>query len=211
MSPLISAGQTLLKLAAWLTAVTDFVLQLALALVLVLLLIRFLVDKFNLNPFGRLAYYARRPTNKWFYEIKNSQFYQPMRQAFGFDPLWILLIVAFALFFYLLRSLVLDVAILLQCIGFTLSYFGDGQMVRGVSALIGTLILTLIYFLMALMTILVIYSWFGLFDRAASWAGRRIYPILYSFDSSGRLGPMVFLLAFLLLGFAAAAIQAAFF
>lgn len=201
----------MLTLAAGLTAVTDLLLQIALGIVLVLLLIRFLVDKFDLNPFGRLAYYARRPTNKWFYEVKNSQFYQPMRQAFGFDPLWILLIVAFALFFYLLRSLVLNVAVLLQCIGFTLSYFGAGQMVRGVSALIGTVILSLIYFLMALMTILVIYSWFGLFDRAANWAGRRIYPILYSFDSSGRLGPLVFLLAFLLLGFAAAAIQAAFF
>lgn len=211
MSPLITAGQSLLTLAAGLTAVTDLLLQIALGIVLVLLLIRFLVDKFDLNPFGRLAYYARRPTNKWFYEVKNSQFYQPMRQAFGFDPLWILLIVAFALFFYLLRSLVLNVAVLLQCIGFTLSYFGAGQMVRGVSALIGTVILSLIYFLMALMTILVIYSWFGLFDRAANWAGRRIYPILYSFDSSGRLGPLVFLLAFLLLGFAAAAIQAAFF
>lgn len=211
MSPLITAGQSLLTLAAWLTAVTNLLLQIAIGIVLVLLLIRFLVDKFDLNPFGRIAYYARRPTNKWFYEIKNSQFYQPMRQAFGFDPLWVLLIIAFALFFYLLRSLVLDVAVLLQCIGFTLSYFGAGQMVRGVSALIGTVILSLIYFLMALMTILVIYSWFGLFDRAANWAGRRIYPILYSFDSSGRLGPLVFLLAFLLLGFAAAAIQAAFF
>ncbi|MBI1765170.1 MAG: hypothetical protein HYR56_27475 [Acidobacteria bacterium] len=211
MSPLITAGRSLLTLAAWLTATTDLLIQIALGLVLVLLLIRFLVDKFNLNPFGRIAYYARRPTNKWFYEIKNSQFYQPLRQAFGFDPLWILLIVAFVLFFYLLRSLVQDVAILLSSIGYTLNYFGEGAMLQGVRAVIGTVLLAAIYFLMALMTILVIYSWFGLFDRAADWAGRRIYPVLYSFDSSGRLGPLIFLLAFLILGFVASAVQNAFF
>lgn len=156
MSPLITAGRSLLTLAAWLTATTDLLIQIALGLVLVLLLIRFLVDKFNLNPFGRIAYYARRPTNKWFYEIKNSQFYQPLRQAFGFDPLWILLIVAFVLFFYLLRSLVQDVAILLSSIGYTLNYFGEGAMLQGVRAVIGTVLLAAIYFLMALMTILVI-------------------------------------------------------
>lgn len=211
MSPLITAGRSLLTLAAWLTATTDLLIQLALGIVLVLLLIRFLVDKFNLNPFGRIAYYARRPTNKWFYEIKNSQFYQPLRQAFGFDPLWILLIVAFVLFFYLLRSLVQDVAILLSSIGITLNYFGEGAMLQGVWAVIGTVLLAAIYFLMMLMTILVIYSWFGLFDRAADWAGRRIYPVLYSFDSSGRLGPLIFLLAFLILGFVASAVQNAFF
>ncbi len=201
----------MLTLAAWLTAVTDLLIQIALAIVLVLLLIRFLVDKFNLNPFGRLAYYARRPTNKWFYEIKQSQFYQPLRQAFGFDPLWLLLLVAFVLFFYLLRSLVQDVAILLSCTGLTLNYFGEGALLQGVRAVIGTVLLAALYFLMALMTILVIYSWFGLFDRAADWAGRRIYPVLYSFDSSGRLGPLIFLLAFLILGFVASAVQNAFF
>jgi hypothetical protein len=72
-------------------------------------------------------------------------------------------------------------------------------------------LLGIIYFVMALMTILVIHSWFGLFDRAGYWAGRRIYPILLSFDPTGRIGPLIFLLAFLLLGLVAGAVQAAFF
>jgi hypothetical protein len=204
-------GDSLIKLAAWLALVTDYVIQIALVIVIALLLIRLIVDRFDLNPFGRFAYYARRPTNKWFYEIKNSQFYQPLKQAFGFDPLWLLLLVAFALLFYLLRSVVQDVAILLQALGITLRTFGDGDFLLGMRALLGTVLLALIYFLMGLMTILVVNSWFGLFDRAAFWAGRRIYPILNSFDSSGRLGPLVFLLLFFLLGIAAAAVQSTFF
>jgi hypothetical protein len=211
MSPLTQAGDLFVTLAAWLALVTDYVIQIALVIVIALLVIRFIVDRLDLNPFGRLAYYARRPTNKWFYEIKNSQFYQPLKQAFGFDPLWLLLLVAFALLFYLLRSMVQDVAILLQALGITLRSFGAGETLLGARALLGTVLLALIYFLMLLMTILVINSWFGLFDRAAFWAGRRIYPILYSFDSSGRLGPLVFLLMFFLLGIAAAAVQSTFF
>jgi hypothetical protein len=211
MSPLTQAGDLFVTLAAWLALVTDYVIQIALVIVIALLVIRFIVDRLDLNPFGRLAYYARRPTNKWFYEIKNSQFYQPLKHAFGFDPLWLLLLVAFALLFYLLRSMVQDVAILLQALGITLRSFGAGETLLGARALLGTVLLALIYFLMLLMTILVINSWFGLFDRAAFWAGRRIYPILYSFDSSGRLGPLVFLLMFFLLGIAAAAVQSTFF
>ena len=129
----------------------------------------------------------------------------------GFDPAWLLLLIGFALLFYLLRGLVLDVVILLQCLSITLSHFGNDKLWLGGRGIIGMVLLTFIYFLMALMTLLVIYSWFGLFGRAAEWAGRRIYPIIYSFDPTGRLGPLVFLLGFFLLGFVAAAVQAAFF
>mgnify|MGYP001000900791 CR=1 FL=1 len=211
MSSLNTAAKLLFEAARKLAEGTDWLIQVCLAIVIVLLLIRFLVDKFNLNPFGRLAYYARRPTNQWFYEVRNSQFYQPLRQMFGFDPAWLLLLIGFALLFYLLRGLVLDVVILLQCLSITLSHFGNDKLWLGGRGIIGMVLLTFIYFLMALMTLLVIYSWFGLFGRAAEWAGRRIYPIIYSFDPTGRLGPLVFLLGFFLLGFVAAAVQAAFF
>ncbi|MGH9846939.1 MAG: hypothetical protein ACREEM_50220 [Blastocatellia bacterium] len=191
--------------------IAQSVANIALAIALLLLLVRFLVDRFNINPFGRFAYYARRPTNRWFYEIKGSQFYHPIRKAFGFDPVWVLLLLAFVLLFFLLRSLVGDVVLLLNCIGSTLIAFGLGDSLAGGKALIGTILLGLIYFLMAMMTILVINSWFGLFDRAGFWAGRRIYPILNSFDPSGRLGPLVFLLVFFLLQLVAGAVLAAFF
>lgn len=211
MSSLITAGEFIRSLAGWLQLIATYVANIALAIAILLLLIRFLLDRFDMNPFGRFVYYARRPTDKWFYEIKGSQFYRPIKQALGFEPVWILLLLAFVLLFFLLRSLVDDVALVLNCLGITISRFGLGETLSAVQALLGTLLLSLIYFLMGLMTILVIYSWFGLFDRAAYWAGRRIYPILRSFDSSGRLGPMIFLLMFFLLSLIASAVLRAFF
>ena len=211
MSPLISAGEWIQWIAGSLQFVSHYVANVALALAILLLLVRFLVERFEINPFGRFAYYVRRPTEKWFYEIKGSQFYRPIKQALGFEPIWLLLLLAFVLLFFLLRGLIDDVVLLLNCIGITLMQFGQGKMLSGVQALIGTLLLGVIYFLMGLMTILVINSWFGLFDRAAYWAGRRIYPLLRSFDPSGRLGPMIFLLMFFLLSLFAGAVLRAFF
>jgi len=211
MSSLVTAGEFFQWIAGWGQLVARYVANVALAVAILLLLVRFLVDRFDLSPFGRFAYYARRPTERWFYQIKGSQFYQPIKRAFGFEPIWVLLLLAFVLFFFLLRALVDDVTILLTCVGATLTYFGLGNMLPGAQALLGTVLLSLIYFLMGLMTILIINSWFGLFDRAAYWAGRRIYPILNSFDSGGRLGPLVFFLMFFLLSLLASAVQRAFF
>lgn len=211
MSPLISAGEWIQWIAVSLQLISHYVANAALALAILLILVRFLIEHFEINPFGRFAYYVRRPTEKWFYEIKGSQFYRPIKQALGFEPIWLLMLLAFVLFFFLLRGLIDDVVVLLNCVGITLKQFGLGNILSGVQALIGTLLLGVIYFLMALMTILVINSWFGLFDRAAYWAGRRIYPLLRSFDPSGRLGPMIFLLMFFLLSLIAGAVLRAFF
>jgi|SRR5262245_38820737 len=211
MSPLTTAGDFISVFAAWLQYVVTFAANIALAVAITLVLIRFLMERFNVNPFGRLAYYMRRPTDKWFYEIKGSQFYRPIKQALGFEPIWVMLLLAFVILFFLLRGLVDYTTTLLAGLSKTLTYFGIGDSVLGSKALIGTGLLGIIYFVMALMTILVIHSWFGLFDRAGYWAGRRIYPILLSFDPTGRIGPLIFLLAFLLLGLVAGAVQAAFF
>lgn len=211
MSPLITAGEAIRGFAALLQITATYLANIALAVAIALVLIRFLVDRYNLNPFGRVVYYARRPTEKWFYEIKHSQIYRPIKQALGFEPVWIMLLLGFVILFFLLRSLISDVTLLLGCVSETLFHFGRGDTILGGRALIGTLLLGIIYFLMALMTILVIHSWFGLFERAGFWAGRRIYPILHSFDPSGRLGPLIFILAFLLLSLVAGAVQLAFF
>jgi hypothetical protein len=211
MSPLITVSELLDHLAKWLNYISQTAIYIGLAIALALLLVRFLVDKLDFNPFSRFAYYARRPTEKWFYEIKNSQLYRPIRQALGFDPAYLLLLLAFVLLFYLLSSLVSFLIALLSYLALTLNAFGMGAMVTGGRYLLGTLLLALIYFLMTLMTILVINSWFGLFDRSAHWAGRRIYPLLQSLDPSGRLGPLLFLLLFILLSFVAGAVQSIFF
>lgn len=211
MSPLVTAGELLRTIAAWVQLIAHYATTIALVVVIALLLIRFLAERFNLNPFGRLIYYARRPTDRWFYEIKGSMFYQPIKRALGFEPVWVLMLLAFVLLFFLVRGLIDDVTLLLSCIGVTLVQFGSGNVFAGVWALLGTLLLGVIYFLMTLMTILVINSWFGLFDRAAHWAGRRIYPLLRSFDSSGRMGPLVFIIMFFLLSLLAQAVLRAFF
>jgi hypothetical protein len=211
MSPLIAAAEAIRSFAALLQITATYLANIALAVAVALVLIRFLVDRYNINPFGRIVYYARRPTEKWFYGIKNSQFYRPIKQALGFEPIWIMLLLGFVILFFLLRSLISDVTILLGCVSETLFHFGRGDTILGSRALLGTVLLGIIYFLMALMTILVIHSWFGLFERAGFWAGRRIYPILLSFDPSGRFGPLIFILAFLLLSLVAGAVQLAFF
>jgi hypothetical protein len=211
MSPLLTVGDALASLAGWLKGISQIVIYVGLAVALTLLLLRFLIDKLDFKPFSRFTYYARRPTDRWFYEIKNSQLYRPIRQALGFDPAYLLLLLAFVLLFYLLSTLVSLVVALLSHLSVTLNAFGIGEMVVGVRYLIGTLLLATIYFLMALMTILVIHSWFGLFDRAAYWAGRRIYPLLNSLDPSGRLGPLLFILFFILLSFVAGAVESIFF
>jgi hypothetical protein len=211
MSPLLTISDYLKSLAGWLNAISQTAIYIGLAIALTLLLLRFLTDKLNFNPFSRFAYYARRPTEKWFYEIKGSQFYRPIRQALGFDPAYLLLLLAFVILFYLLNSLISFLVALLSFLSITLNAFGVGETVLGGRYLLGTVLLALLYFLMALMTILVIHSWFGLFDRPAHWAGRRIYPLLYSIDPSGKLGPFLFIILFLLLSFVAGAVQSIFF
>jgi len=158
MGPLIFAGEAIRSFAALLQTTATIVANIALAVAIALVLIRFLADRYNLNPFGRVVFYARRPTEKWFYGIKSSQFYHPIKQALGFEPIWIMLLLGFVILFFLLRSLISDVTLLLNCVGVTLTYFGGGDTISGFKALIGTLLLAIIYFLMALMTILVIHS-----------------------------------------------------
>jgi hypothetical protein len=211
MSPLITAGNFFQNAALWLAVIAGTAANIALAVVLGLILLRFLFDYFNLSPFGKFAYYIRKPTNRWFYEIKESQFYYPLRRTFGFDPIWILLLLAFVLFFFLLRGLIGDVVVFLSCISKTLVAFGQGEIVTAVKYLIGTVLIGMIFFLMGMMTVLVIHSWFGLFDRAAFWAGQRIYPLLRSFDRSGQFGGLIFLIAFFVLGFVSQAVLVAFF
>ena len=211
MGPLITAGELIRGFANLLLIVAYYVANIALAVAIALVLIRYLVDRYNINPFGRFVYYARRPTEKWFYGIRSSPIYRPIKQALGFEPIWLMLLLGFVILFFLFRSLINDVTIILGSISATLIYFGRGEMLLGGRALFGTVLLGVIYFLMALMTILVINSWFGLFERAGYRAGRRIYPILNSFDPSGRLGPLIFLLAFLMLSLVAGAVQVAFF
>src|SRR5215813_5346964 len=119
MDPLIAAGNAINLFADFLQITASYVANIALAVAIALVLIRFLVDRYNVNPFGRVVYYARRPTEKWFYEIKSSPIYRPIKQALGFEPIWIMLLLGFVILFFLLRSLIGDVTLLLKYVGLT--------------------------------------------------------------------------------------------
>lgn len=211
MSLLSSAGQFLRNLVITLSVFTATALKLALLIAVVLILIRVLVDKYDFNPFGRLVYYLCRPTNRWFYEIRNSPIYRPVRNLVRFEPAWLLLLLAAAVMYFLVRDLVGDVLTWFWCLGRTLTAFGGGDTASGIKASIGTALLAVIYALTAMMTILVIHSWFGLFDRWAYKAGQRIYPLIHKLDREGRFGPFAFLIAFLLLGVLARIVLRGFF
>jgi hypothetical protein len=188
-----------------------FLIYFLMTLVIVLLLIRFIVEQFKLSPFGRVAFYATRPTDTWFRQAKSSQIYYAMKRALPFDPIWLLLLLGFAFFFYLLYMLAIDVALFLSALSSTFAYFANGRVGAGLQATLGTVLLFFLYFAMALMTILVINSFFGLFQRPARWAGNYIYPMISSFDRTGTLAPLIFILAFWLLGALASAVRIAFF
>ncbi|MFN0110766.1 MAG: hypothetical protein ACKVZH_18050 [Blastocatellia bacterium] len=211
MSSLSSAGLFLQDQAITLLSLTRTTAKIVLLVAVALILIRVLVDKYDFNPFGRLIYYLCRPTNRWFYEVRSSPIYRPVKNALRFDPAGLLLLLAAAVMYFLVTDLVNDALTLLLCVGRTLVGFGTGAIAFAIKALIGTALLAVIYFLTALMTVLVIHSWFGLFDRWAYKAGQHIYPLIHKLDRNNRLGPFAFLIAFLLLGVLANIVLRAFF
>lgn len=209
MSPLVTAGEFIGRAAFWLQLVTQYAASLVLALAIIFLLIRYLSTRYDLNPFGRMVYYTRRITDRWFYAVKGSPLYRSIRPAVRFDPVWVLLLIAFVMLFLLVRSLLENMTAWLGCLGGTLMRFGLQDPQAGVGTVFGLAVLGLLYFLMGLMTILVINSWFGLFERWAYWAGRRIYPLLRSLDPKNKLGLWAFLVAFFLLSIIANAVRRA--
>ncbi len=215
MSLLITIGELLRAAADWLVFNADSIRLFVMLLGLGLVVIGPLLDKLNVSPFGRFYQAARRPADQWFADIRNSQFYYPLKRAFFKanlpDAVWFILALAFLLVFVFFPSWVSYVASLLSYSGLTLIQFGEGRLLRGAWSLLGTVLVALLYYLMALMTILVFNSWFGFFKHYAYLAGRRINPLLYRFDPSGRYAMIVFLLAFLVLQFAAGFVASIFF
>lgn len=211
MSSLNTVGFYLQTLAGFIKLGIGYAIPFAMAIVILLLLIRFVVERYKLSPFGKVAFYAVRPTEGWFRQAKSSQFYYGLKKALPFEPIWLLLLLGFAFFFYLLSLLANNVVMFLLALSQTCGYFGNGRVGAGMQAVIGCVLLFVVYAAMAMMTILVINSFFGLLGRPAQWAGKYIYPLLSSVDRTGSLAPLIFLLAFWLLGALASAVQISFF
>lgn len=175
--------------------------------VMTLLLVRFVVEKLGINPFSRVAYNLTRPAGVLLANMRNSRFYYPLRRALKFDPAYLMVILATAIVCYVISIGINYLLSVVSGAGRSLIAFGDGQVFTGLRLMVGTLLLAVIFYLLVLM-LLVFVNWiFGLFTRAAHRALNRIGPLLNVFEFGGVFAGWSFLLLWIALSFAAAAVE----
>ena len=206
-----SLGDMLIILADWISWIARLLINITVGAVVILLALRWLNDALGSNPFGRLSYYLRKPTNDLVYYVRSSQFYLPLKQALRFDPTYLLVLIAVAIVWYVTLSIIDYLNIVLRGLGGSLNQLAAGAVARGVYTLVGTSLLAVIFFLMTLMTIIFINWISGRFNRAAYWSMHRISPLLRIFEFGGALAGFSFLILWLVLSFAASAVRAVFF
>jgi len=206
-----SLGDMLRTLAVLISKGTDILIFYTAAAVAILLLLRWITDTLNTNPFGRLTYYLRKPTNDLFYYVRSSQFYIPLKQALRFDPTYLMVLIAVAIVLYVAWSIIGYLITVLNGLGLSLNLLAAGYVARGVFTLIGAALLAVIFFLMALMTIVFINWISGRFNRSAYWSMHRISPLLRVFEFRGVFAGFSFLILWLVLSLAASAVRVVFF
>jgi len=205
-----SLGDMLRTLAGLIGRGAELVIFYAAAAVAILLLLRWLTDVLNTNPFGRLTYYLRKPTNDLFYYVRSSQFYFPLKKALKFDPTYLMVLIAVAIVLYVALSIIGYLTTVLYNLGVSLNSLRDGYVASGIYTLIGTTLLAVIFFLMTLMTIVFINWISGRFNRAAYWSMNRISPLLRIFEFGGALAGFSFVILWFVLLFAASAVRVVF-
>jgi hypothetical protein len=207
----ISLGDMLIILANWISDAASYLIYITVGALVILLLLRWITDALGANPFGRLSYYLRKPTNDLVYYVRSSQFYFPLKQALRFDPTNLLVLIALAIVLYVALSIIGYFNTVLRGLGGSLNLLAEGNVARGVYTLIGTSLLTAIFFLMTLMTIVFINWISGRFNRAAYWSMHRISPLLRIFEFGGVFAGFSFLILWLVLSLAASAVRVVFF
>lgn len=210
-SPLVLAGRYIGDFAQLIGLASYYFFWAVIVAVVVIVVLKLITDALKLNPFGRVAYYANRPGNTLMRNMRNSRFYFPLKRALGFDPAILMLFVATALLCYVLYLVVRYLVTVLMGLSYTLVAFGGGQVFSGARYLIGTALLGVIFFLLALMVIVFVNSIFGLLPRPAFYASRRIQPLLNLFEFGGIFTGWSFLILWVALTFAAEAVQLLFF
>lgn len=207
----ISLGDMLIILAGWISYVAGILVNITVGAVVILLLLRWITDALGANPFGRLSYYLRKPTNDLVYYVRSSMFYLPLKRALKFDPTVPLVLIAVAILWYVALSIIGYFTIVLGRLGSGINFLAAGEVMRGVWTLIGALLLAIIFFLMTLMTIVFINWLSGRFNRAAYWSMERISPMLRIFEFRGVFAGFSFLILYLVLSLAASAVMVVFF
>lgn len=207
----ISLGEMLRILADRIGFAAGILVKVTVGAVILLLLLRWITEALNTNPFGRLIYYLRKPTNELVYYIRSSQFYFPLKQALKFDPTYLMALIAVAIIWYVALSIIGYLTTVLSGLGMSLDLLAVGNVTRGVYTLIGVLLLAVIFFLMTLMTIIFINWISGRFNRAAYWSMHRLNPLLRIFEFGGALAGFSFVILWIVLSLAANAVAAVFF
>ncbi len=206
-----SLGEVLLDTVEQIRGFVPMVIGVTLAVVVGLLILRLLTDLLKLNPFGRVYQSIRRPTNGVIDQMRGSRFYYPLRRSLGFDPAILMVLVALAILWYVVSGVINNLLFVIQGFGSSLISFGNGNFFRGASYLIGSLLLAALFFLMALMTIVFVNWIFGLLRGASYWAMERLAPLLRIFEFGGAFAGWSFLILWIALSFATAAVIAVFF
>jgi hypothetical protein len=209
---LATAGEAIGELVDSLQRIISLAINVTIAIAVALLLVRWLIDAANLNPFGRVAHFLRKPTNEMIYRARSSQFYLPLKRAFGFDPAIIMILIALAILWVLANGVFTNLFTLMLCSGRSVDAFSYGSLFLGARYLIGTILLAAIFFLLTLMTIIFVNWIFGFLNSAAYWALGRIGPLLRIFEFGGIFAGWSFLILWIVLSwFAAPAVYWVFF
>jgi len=208
---LASVGYPLMRLIDTINYFARLAINIVIGIVVVLLIIRWVMDAFDMSPFGRIGYYLRQPTDKLVAHARSSRFYYPLRQAFKFNPTVLIALIEIAIVWFVLMMLTGYLTALVSDLAMSLDAFGMGYVGNGVRYLIGTLLMAAIFFLMCLMTVIFVNWVTGLFDRWSFQALQRLNPLLRIFEFGGKFAGWSFLFLWLALYFAAAAVQSLFF
>ncbi|MBP6822138.1 MAG: hypothetical protein KA368_11390 [Acidobacteria bacterium] len=208
---LASAGLSLTQLIGTVNYFVQSAINLIIGVVVILLIIRWLMDVFDVSPFGRITYYLRQPTDKLVGYARSSRFYYPMRQALKINPTILIALIGIAIVWFALMIMTGYLTMVVSDLALSLDAFGSGDVVSGVRFLIGTLLISAIFFLMSMM-LLIFINWItGLFDHLAFRALRRLDPLLRVFEFGGKFAGWSFTLLWFALYLASRAVQAVFF
>jgi hypothetical protein len=199
------------RVAEWIYYFARWAVNLAFVVFVALLLIRWLMDAMQVSPFGRVVYYLRRPTDGLIGYVRNTRFYYPLRQALKFNPTILMALVAMLIMWFIVLTPIGTLTSVVGDLAISLDAFVRARFFNGLLFLIGALLMAVICFLMALMTLIFINWLSGWFPHASFWALQRIGPMLRYIESKGNYAEWSCLFVWLALYLAALHGQIAFF
>ncbi len=197
----------ILSLARIIPEAAKYVFGVVILGVFIILTLRMLADVLKLNPFGKFAYYSTQPANRMIGYMRNSPFYYPLRRALGFDPSVLMVFFASVLLCYVMFVIISYVSTSLLAIANLLIAIGKPDFFLAGRYLIGTALIIIVFFLMTLMTLIFINSFFGLLKGAARFAAQRLQPLLELFERRLPWPGLAFILLWLILTFVASAVE----